>query len=174
MPLTNRLIPVAIAFLALPPSAVAGQDARRDAAPLRALADCRKEADAGRRLACYDAAAAKLDADVSSGQLTVLDREGVQRTKRSLFGFQLPRVGLFGRDDRQPEFQEIDTIIARVVPLGYGKYELVLDDGARWQTTDTLPSAPRSGAKIRIRRASLGSYFINVDGRRGVKGRRTG
>lgn len=148
--------------------------ADKESATVRALTECRAITDAGARLACYDRAAAALAAAVASGQAVVLDREGVQRTKRALFGFQLPRVGLFGSDDDRPEFQRIETIVARVVPLGYGKYEFVLEDGARWQSTDTVPFAPRSGSKIRISKAALGSYFINIDGRRGVKGRRVG
>ncbi|WP_375428091.1 hypothetical protein [uncultured Sphingomonas sp.] len=141
---------------------------------MRTLARCRLITEPTARLACFDAAAAQLQDAVSTGQVTMLDREGVRQTKRSLFGFTLPRVGLFGRSDGEPEFTEIDTTIARVLPLGFGKYELMLKDGARWQTTDALASPPRSGSAVRIRKATLGSYFINVNGRRGVKGRRIG
>ncbi len=141
------------------------------------IAKCRGIGEAMARLACFDAASARLDAAVSSKQLTVLDREGVRQTKRSLFGFSLPAIGLFGRGNEKieaPEFSEIDTVIKQVLPLGHDKYEFVLEDGAHWVTTDAMPFRPKAGVKIRIKKAAMGSFFVSVEGQRTVKGRRVG
>lgn len=141
----------------------------------REISRCRTIPDTGSRLACFDAVAARFEAAVAAKQLTILDAEGVRRTKRSLFGFSLPSVGIFGRNDNAPEFTEIDTTIRGVAALGYGKYEFRLDDGARWQTTDAMQGrSPRTGDKILIRKASLGAYFIRVGSGRVVKGKRVG
>ena len=60
--------------------------------------------------------------------------------------------------------------------LGYGKYAIVLDSGARWQTTEPVNygPTPAAGRAIKIKKGTLGSYFISIDGGRAVKGMRTG
>ncbi|HEX8382052.1 MAG TPA: hypothetical protein VF592_01620 [Sphingomonas sp.] len=145
---------------------------------VKAVGDCRNIVESSARLSCFDAAAAGLDAAVRSREVTVLDRESVRKTRRSLFGFALPRIELFGGregDDRdEAEFTEINTTVRRVIPVGYGKYDLVLEDGARWSTTEALGLPPRDGVAIRIRKASLGSYFLSIGRQRTVRGKRVG
>lgn len=166
----------------VPMAAIAGGAlAQGGAAPppaqLRAVTACRAVADAGERLSCLDKAAAALDAAVAAREVTVLDRESVRRTRRSLFGFTLPRIGPIGGDDGEadaPEFQELTTKITRVIPAGFQRYELVLAEGGRWVTADPAPRAPQEGASIRIRRGLLGSYMMNVGTQRGIRGRRVG
>lgn len=143
-------------------------------AALDDVAKCRAIADDGDRLRCFDAAAQRLDAAVSSKQITVLDREGVRRTRRSLFGFSLPSVGLFADKDGREEVTEVDGKLARVVPMPNGRYELVLEDGARWMTVEPARWAPDVGAKVHIKRASLGSYWIAVERGSTIRGRRVG
>lgn len=161
------LIAAGVAFL--PPAALA----QEQPAVVRDLGKCRAISDDTARLACFDVAAAQLDAAVTTKALTILDREGVRETKRSLFGFSVPSVGLFKRSD-EPDFTEINATISRVIPLGYDKFEFVLEDGARWQTTDSMRYPPRKNGTIRIRKGALGAYFLSVNGDRGVKGKRVG
>ncbi len=145
--------------------------------PIVAIGDCQKIPAAPARLACFDAAAAALEAAVTSKQLTVLDREGVRRTKRSLFGFTLPRIGLFGRPDERNEATEVTEINAKlqqVSALGNGKFRLTLDDGSKWQTNDSLNFPPSPGEAIHIKKAALGSYYLKIENSRGVKGMRIG
>ena len=51
------------------------------------------------------------------------------------------------------------------------------DDG-RWRDLATSEAStlitPKPGSKVNIKRATLGSYFIKVDGGRAVKGKRVG
>jgi len=53
---------------------------------------------------------------------------------------------------------------------------MVLAEGGTWQSTEAWGGAklPAPGAKILIRRAALGSYFLKIDGGRAVRGMRTG
>lgn len=48
------------------------------------------------------------------------------------------------------------------------------EDGMVWQL-DQIPSrlmTPRAGQPVEFRRASLGSYFVSINGQPGVRGRR--
>ncbi len=148
----------------------AGAQAQSGERVVRSFTACRAVADPGERLACFDKAASALETAVSKKEVTILDRQDVRRTKRSLFGFTLPRIGIFSGDDddeqEKKEFAEINTTVASARQSGYGRYEIHLaDEEAVWQTTEPLPDVPRAGAKIRIRKGMLGNYFIMVDGR---------
>jgi hypothetical protein len=146
------------------------------ASEVAAVAQCRTIADAATRLACFDKAAAQLQQALDRKTLTVLDQEGVRQTKRSLFGFALPAIPLFGRSDetKHDEFTEIETTATQVRSIGYGKFEFVLPDGAHWQTTEPSPMEPKSGIKLRIKKGALGSYFLFISNERPVRARRVG
>ncbi|TKD51332.1 hypothetical protein [Sphingomonas baiyangensis] len=151
-----------------------------DAQGLRALAACRAIAAPDERLACYDKEAIALEQAVASGDLVALDREEVRKTRRSLFGFNLPAIRLFSRrDDRPAGEQEAVDQLAGVIKsarqLPRGKWQIELEDGAVWTQVDTkkLTIDPRSGHKIEIRRAALGSYLANVNGQTAIRVQRT-
>lgn len=173
-----RLVIMVAAGLGLIASAgAAAQPAERN--PLvEELVRCRGESAEAERVRCYDAAVDALSRATAEGSVVVVDREEVRKTRRSLFGFSLPKLPLF-RGDRSAEeeqTEEIEAKIASARSLGYGKFVIVLDSGARWQTTEPINygSAPAAGLPIRIKRGALGAYFISVDGGRSVKGMRTG
>ena len=146
-----------------------------EAAPPRAdllapVVACRTVAEATARLACFDAAVAPLAAATSTGDVRVVDREDVRRTRRSLFGFNLPKLPFFTGDDSADDTPDtVDAVIAAVAGEGYGRFALTMADGAVWRTTETLPRDPRPGGKVRLKRAALGGYFLGVDGGRVVR-----
>lgn len=153
----------------------AGADGAGDRV-LQSFAQCRAITEPEARLACFDKAAGALEQAVRAKEVRILDKDDVRRTKRSLFGFTLPRVGLFGdgnEDSEKEEFTEINTTVASARQLDNGRVELRLvgEDDAVWQTTETLAWPPKPGAKIRIRKGAIGSYFINVGGK-SVRGMR--
>lgn len=163
---------VVCAVVALGATAAQAQDGP---APLDALQKCRTITDDAQRLACFDLAAAALTASVQKKEVVVLDREEARKTRRSLFGFSLPKLKLFGNEDDDPEERElleIDSTVRSVRNLGYDKISFTLEDGAVWQTTEPVRRMPKSGSKVHIKRASLGSYFIRFDEGRTVKGMR--
>jgi hypothetical protein len=100
----------------------------------------------------------------------IIDRADVRKARRSLFGFTLPRINLFGSGEGEPgveAFTEITTTVQSARPVANGRVEIRLADGndAVWQTTEPMNFPPKAGAKIRIRKGALGNYFIAVDGR---------
>ena len=153
-----------------PPAEASGSDL------VNALGACRAIADAGRRLACYDEAASRLTQAVGRNDLVVLDRNDIRRTRRSLFGFHLPRLPIFGGGDREvaeaPD--EITATVAGVRNLGYDKWQVRLEDGANWQTTESNSAirGPRPGDTVVIRRGPLGSYMMRIAGQRAVRAMR--
>lgn len=137
---------------------------------LRSFAECRAIAAAEARLACFDKAAASLEAAVKAKDVTIVDRQDVRKARRSLFGFTLPKIDLFGggrQDEKEEAFTEINTTVASARPGGGGRVEIRLaDEGdAVWQVIDPMPFPPKAGAKIRIRQGALGNYFLSVEGR---------
>ena len=153
-----------------PPAAATGSDL------VNALTACRAMSDAARRLACYDEAVTRLTQAVGRNDVVVLDREDIRRTRRSLFGFHLPRLPLFGGVSREVDEtpDEITATVASAHNIGYDKYQIRLDDGAIWQTTEASPyvRAPHAGSTVVIRRGPLGSYMMRIDGQRGLRAMR--
>lgn len=144
---------------------------------IEALLSCRGRADEAARLSCYDQAAATLAQANSSGQIVVVDREDVRRTRRSLFGFSVPNLPFFSNDDSQDEQpDEIEGTIRAARSIGNGKWLIELEGGARWQTTEASPMSrdPAAGRSIKIKRGALGSYIVTVAGGRAVRAMRVG
>ena len=151
-------------------------DAARRAGVLDALSTCRKEADGAARLACYDRAVGALDEAEAKGQVVVLDKDQVRTVRRQAFGFEIPSFGAFMRPGGRAERNDPEEAIDRVTYTlsgaggGNGRYVFYTSEGVNWvQTDDDLPRPPRAGSELRVRRASLGSYFCNVDGQRAVR-----
>ena len=89
-----------------------------------AVVACRTETGEARRLACFDRAAAALGAASGRGELVVLGREDVRRTRRSLFGFNLPDAPLFGGRIKDEPVREIEAVIKGVRGDGYAATRL--------------------------------------------------
>ena len=168
--LTALLIIVAMAGPAT------AQRKARDVPPspiVDALAAWRAIAENTARLACYDQASARLTEAVGKGEVIVMDQQEVKQTRRSLFGFQLPRLPLF-RGDSGPDEDELTAKIVSASGIGYDKYRLRLEGNGVWETTESSSriSVPRSGQSVLIKRGPLGSYMMRIDGQRAVRAKR--
>jgi hypothetical protein len=139
-----------------------------------AMTQCRAVPDPAARLACFDETAAAVERAREEKELIVLDKSEVRTTRRSLFGFTLPRIKFLEGDGKEEPESEIETTIDTVRSLGYGKWVVKTAEGASWQTTEPMSDTPRSGAKITIKRGALGSYFLKVSGYKAVRAMRTG
>jgi hypothetical protein len=179
---TKLIIPtIAVgALLACLPATVAAQEEGESGA-LEPLKACQSESDPGARLACYDSAVGAMVAAEESGELRVVDAEEVRKTRRNLFGFSIPDLGIFGGkddDSRTGEENEFDTLETTVADVRYhtpNSFVFRIADGnALWEVDD----APRRllqvepGDPVLIKKAALGSFFIRFNGQSGVKGRR--
>jgi hypothetical protein len=95
------------------------------------------------RLRCYDQTAAALTEAAASGKVVLVDQEDVRKTRRSLFGFSLPKIPFFSGDSSADEAQEeLTAKIASASSIGNGKYRMRLEDGAVWDTTEALRRCP--------------------------------
>jgi len=137
------------------------------------LLECRGQTPDAARLACYDAAVAELSRVISSGDVVVVDHERVAKVKRQAFGFSLPSLNLFERGGEKGggELQQISGVVAEAHLRGDRKWIITLEDGAVWEQTDDerLNREPRKGSKAEVRKAALGSFFMNIDGQRALR-----
>ena len=165
---------VALATIACPALAAAQERAADGGATrvLASFAECRRIAAADARLACFDKASAALEQAVAARDVRIVDRGDVRKARRSLFGLNLPSLGIFGggdgdKDDEREAFTEINSTVqaARAGPNGRGEIVLADEGHPVWQTTEAMNFLPRAGAKVRVRRGAMGGYFINVDSR---------
>ncbi len=141
---------------------------------VQAVVDCRAIADPTQRLACYDDAVAKLTAAEASGDLLTLDKEQRRAARRQVFGLPLPSLGFLDRGEQAGESDKITEKIASASQDPYGKWTVVLEDGAIWVQIDDgqLDRPPHSGSSAEIRRAALGSFFMKIDGQLSIRVRR--
>lgn len=155
------------------------QDDSKESSYVTALRVCQGKSDSAERLACYDTAVAAVVSASTEGEVRVVDAEAVRETRRKLFGFALPDLGIFGGKgdkvdaEEEEEFTTLNTTISGVRGVGQ-TYVLTIAEGAQWQL-DELPARlmkPRIGQPIEIKKGALSSYFLRINGQKGVKGRR--
>lgn len=143
-------------------------------AAVQKLLDCRGTSADAARLACYDGAVAELGKLIASGEIVVVDHERVAKVKRQAFGFSLPSLSLFergGPDGKPVELEQITATVRQAAQTADGKWTVVLDDGSVWRQIDLekLSKYPKNGSKADVRKASMGSYFMNLDGQRALR-----
>jgi hypothetical protein len=144
------------------------------AATVAAISACRAIAASDARLACFDKAAAALDTAIQTHDVTVLDKQQVATTKRSLFGFTIPNIALFnsGKGEDAPENTELDSVITAVRDLGYGHFDITITEDAVWRNADAMDFGPKVGMKIHIKKGLAGNYFLHMGNERTVRGSR--
>jgi hypothetical protein len=170
-----RLGTLVLAAAALGGAALAAPKSEGRAVALQKLADCRRLSENPARLACYDAAAAEIDAAETKGDIVVVDREQARQVRRQAFGLALPSLSLFDRGER-PE--AMDNITGKVVAAHQnhdGRWVLELEGGAVWTQLDyePLPRGPKKGSTAAIRKSAFGGYFINLDQQRAFRAARS-
>lgn len=140
------------------------------------LVECRTMTDPDKRLACYDAQVAALDAAEKSKDLVIMDRQQVRETRRSLFGFLLPQFNPGGdKAESADDIKEIDAAIISAQRTSGNGWSFVLSDGAgTWTTTDALFSPPRRGDKVHIKKGMMGGFLGSVGNSDGIRLRRVG
>ena len=143
------------------------------------LLKCRTITIDSERLACFDRQVGAMDAAAQRDEVVVLDKGELNKTRKTLFGFSFPKLPFLGcGDDKEDAPAEegvthIQAVIASVRSLGYGKWQIGLDDGAQWITTEAMTARdPKVGQSIELKRAAMGSFMGKVDGGRAVRMKR--
>jgi hypothetical protein len=160
MKITITRIFLLAALTAAPAVAIDDDDVARPQVYLD-LVQCKDIADGIARLACFDAATAKMQQAADAKDIVILDRAEVRKTKQSLFGFLLPKLPFF-EDDEKDEFTNIETSFSSVTPIGYGKYQFQIPDGGTWETTEPAKGNLREGQKVKIKRGSVGGFLMQI------------
>lgn len=171
--LSPRLAAPLALLLLVTPVAAKDKDAPARPAQIDALYGCRDITDPTARLACYDKEVAQLAAADQAQEITFTDKETVKATRRGLFGFSFPKLGgIFG--GAEDELKQLDTVLKSVTTDRSGKYLFTMEDGAVWLQIDTtkLPRDPKPGNTVEIKIATMGSYFVKIDGGRTIRMRR--
>jgi hypothetical protein len=173
-PIQRILAPlIIIVAVAAVPVAAKEKDMGPRPAQIEALYACRDIGEASARLACFDRQVGALANADQANEILFTDKETATQTRRGLFGFSFPKLGgIFGGDDE--DIKEIETTIRTVSADRSGKYRLGMEDDAVWVQIDgtTLPREPRPGQKVKIKAATMGSYFATIDGGRTIRMKR--
>lgn len=144
------------------------------------LLACRTITDNADRLACFDRQVGAIDVAAQRDEVVVLDKSELNKTRKTLFGFSFPKLPFLGGGDddgddkpAQDGVTHIDAVIGSIRSLGYGKWQIGLEDGAQWMTTEAVTGrAPKVGQKIELKRAAMGSFMGKVEGGRAVRMKR--
>ena len=140
---------------------------------MEVLQGCRAIPNNDQRLACFDAASAKLSAAVEAKQIVVIEDKEVKRAKRTLFGFRLPDLSIFGGEGNDTEEDKtLTTTVASVRRAEAGRWNIGIPEGAIWQTTEPLQINPAVGDALEIKVGIMGGYFLKVRNKRSVRAKR--
>jgi hypothetical protein len=140
------------------------------------LKACRLLTDDTARLACFDRAVGEIVSATEDGEVQLIDREDVRQTKRELFGFSVPDVGIL-KSDNEADKQASDTLETSITSVRYltrSKFRFTTAEGAVWEINNA-PARLRSveaGDKVVFKKASFGYYFVRINDQLGVKGKR--
>jgi hypothetical protein len=145
--------------------------AERKAEAFQSVLDCRALADGAARLACYDAAAGRMAEAEKRGDIVVIDRAQASAAHRQAFGLTLPSLDFVTRALKPEEVDALEGVVRAASQQGpSGKWVISLEDGAVWrQISGDLSRDPRHGSKVRIRKGSIGSFLMNIDGQQAIK-----
>jgi hypothetical protein len=60
--------------------------------------------------------------------------------------------------------ERVETQVARADVDGLGRWTIVMQDGATWKQTETVPTfqPPRAGQEVSVRKGALGGFLLRV------------
>jgi len=177
--------PVMALVLALAATPVCGQDKGGSEPPLPAspligkLDACTSIADNTERLACFDREVSALVGASSEGAVRVVEQKDITQARKKLFGYSVPDAGIFAArtDEEREDAKTLVSTITRVRKINSREYQFWIEEGdAMWRMKGTTMRfrAPKVGDEVEFAPASMGTYWIRVNGRKGVRGNRIG
>ena len=159
--------------------------------PLSNIYSCIDITDDTARLACYDAAAGKLRLAEKAGEFVAVQSKDILNIKKDAFGFSLPSLpklklpSLKGRSvnaladaendagqvlaqSDAGEINKVEYIVDRIEKVGYNSHLFYLKNGQIWKQKGEERFSYSKKIKpttVVIRRASLGSFLLRVNGK---------
>ena len=145
----------------------------RPAAVVR-LYECQSVVESDARARCYDQAVESLKVAEREGTVVIVERERILEARRALFGFTLPAFPALMGGGATEQMDEIETTLNRASYVNGGGWTFQLADGSTWRQVDNFPLQfrPAEGMPVRVRRASMGSFFLKVANNPAVRAKR--
>lgn len=174
----STMLAGAFALLALPLVPAAAKEKEKAPPPtpaqIQLLYDCRAIADAAGRLACFDREVAALQQAEGARDISFIDRESAQKTRRGLFGLAPSNLPIFGSDNDAERITQFESVAKWIRRGGDGKIRFEIEDGAQWVQIDNaeLLREPRAGDKILIYPGAMGSFFAKIGEQKRIRVRR--
>jgi len=165
---------LAVGLIAGAPGAAAQE------APLERLYACPAIADDVQRLVCFDGAVAGLKQAETGGDVAVVSRQQIQKVEKEAFGLAMPSLPALTAAtgmravEKPVQLDRVSLAVKSIRKTGDGKVELTMENGQIWRQTDTsrLASLGKGPWTAHIRKAALGSFFLNIDNRTAIKAKR--
>jgi len=144
------------------------------ARPTDPIYQCASKSDDTERLACFDKAVADLQRAETSGMVRTVDMAAVEKIERDSFGFSLPSLNeIFRRGETRERaasqpVEEVSLAIASISINSVTRRATIrLENGQVWEQVDSEElsrSKVRKGKEANIRKASMGSFLMVIDG----------
>ena len=143
------------------------------------LETCTSITDDAERLACFDREVGALVGATSQGEVKVVETEEISEVRKKLYGYSIPDVGIFASEtkDEKEEARRLVSTITKVRQVSSKEWHFWIEEGnAKWRikSTSVRFRAPKVGDEVEFKPATMGTYWIRVDGRKGVRGNRIG
>ncbi|KWV90361.1 hypothetical protein [Erythrobacter sp. YT30] len=131
------------------------------------------------RLACFDREVGTLVGASNKGDVKVVDSEQISEARKKLYGYSLPDAGIFeaATEEEREENKRLVSTITRVRKVGSKEWHFWIEEGnAKWRIKNNSirARAPEVGQSVEFKPATMGTYWIRIDGRKGVRGNRIG
>lgn len=161
------------------PAASQSEDDFANSALIGKIAECTKITDTAARLACFDREAGALVSAANSGEIKIVEQDSIRKARRELFGYTVPNAGLFktdGRDDTK-ESRRLSSTITKVRRVSSIEWHIWIEEGnARWRLKSDAAGfrEPKVGEPVEFKPAAMGTFWVKVNGRTRVRGKRIG
>lgn len=131
---------------------------------LDAILACRTIDAPLERVSCYDAATGRLEEARASGEVRILTKADVEKVQRESFGFRIPSLPSFSRQDGADE-NKLESITEAIssVTVPNGKVRVTLANGQVWVQIDDKRVRVRNPQSAEVFQAALGSYKMKLD-----------
>lgn len=161
----SQLLVVGVVVVPLQPAA-----SQQAPAVIRSIAACRAIASDEDRLACFDKAAAELEAQVSSKTVIAVDREQIRKEKKGRFGLP-PSDGATIAEAGEKAPEAVSGTITNIRAQA-GFLVVTVAGAGVWQATEAARFNPEPGDAVRLRKGALGGFIMTYGRNRALRVRR--
>ncbi len=143
------------------------------------LESCTQIEDNTERLACFDREVGAFVGATNEGEVRVVDSDQITQARKKLYGYSIPDAGIFEAktEEEKDQNSRLVSTITRVRQVASKEWHFWIEEGnAKWRikNNSVRARAPKVGQSVEFKPATMGTYWIRIDGRKGVRGNRIG